>query len=359
MTGSDAGTGSGERPQLRLVSSSGPGPVPDDLPRLDPNSDDEPSLGLVLNDAMLQGLVVGDGDDPDNQGDLGDLGDLGHFGGLGDLGDFGDLGDLVELEDGAIELVLGDESDDLEFLLVPLVAEAERQMRSIRRPLDAEMWASELLGMLELGAPANSTAEEREAVTLHLATRLAEHAIAQNSPSGLAILRTLSRIGPAQSRALAAQGATRMAEAGIRDRAWVSVLGRPDVGRSWRFRDPDGDQESVTVVFRYGTRDHTLTALIDHQLGGGVKDCWISENPEAVLAETRQVLESEGIEVEFVSTDQAREALRNAVVHPECPATPDEIEDLAMCRAFLHARVGLLVNGPTDGAGSPPGTLEG
>jgi hypothetical protein len=341
MTRSDAGTGSGEPPHLRLVSSSGPGPVPDDLPTLDPSADDEPAPGLVVDDALLRSLIDG-ADSAD-----------------GALGDLEDFGNLEELGVDAIELVLGDESDDLEFLLVPLLAEAERQMRSIRRPLDAEMWASELLGMLELGAPADSTAEEREAATLNLAIRLIEHATAQNSPSGLAILRTLSRIGPAQSRALAAQSASTMAGAGIRDRAWVSALGRPDVRRSWRFRDSAGDQESVTVVFRYGTRDHALTALIDHHLGGGVKDCWISENPEAVLAETRQALKPEGIEVEFVSTEQAREALRNAVLHPECPTTPDEIEDLAMCRAFLRARVELLVNGPTEDAGSTPGTLEG
>jgi len=267
--------------------------------------------------------------------------------------------DFEQHLDGDFELTLDQPAGDLDFLLVPLLTEAERQMRSIRRPLDAEMWASELLGMLELGAPDDSTAEEREAVALNLGIRLSEYAVEAKSLSGLAILRTLSVIGPPGSRAFARDSAARTAAGGLHDRAWVPALGRPEVGRSWRFRDPDGSQESVTVVFRYGKREHTLTVLIDHDLGGGVKDCWVGEDPDAVLAETRQALADEGIEVEFIPIEQATPILRTALGRPECPATEDEIEDLAMCRALLQARVELLVNGPTSSLRSAPGTLEG
>jgi hypothetical protein len=247
-----------------------------------------------------------------------------------------------EVDDELIELVLGDvPGGDLEFLLVPLLTEAERQMRSIRRPLDAEMWATELLGMLDLGAPDESTPEEREAVTLNLATRLVEYAVEQNSLSGLAMLRTLSVIGPQESRLLARKAASRT---GLRDRSWAAAVGRPDVRRCWRFRDAEGIQESVTVVFGYGTREHTLTVLIDQELGGGVKDCWISEDPDGVLAETRAALEPDDIEIEFISAGQARTSLQNAVGRAECPQTPDEVEDLALCRAFLQARVDLLIS---------------
>jgi hypothetical protein len=271
-----------------------------------------------------------------------------------------------DLGDAAIELLLDGETGlpdgDLDFLLVPLLTEAERQMRSIRRPLDAEMWASELLGMLELGAPDDSTVEEREAVTLNLATRLLDHAadaVDQGSLSGLAILRTLSVIGPQPARALARDAAVRAAATGLRDRVWVPALGRPEVGRCWRFRDPEGSQESVTVVFRYGKREHTLTVLIDHVLGGGVKDCWIGEDPDGVLAETRAALEPDGIEVEFIPVEQATQVLSAALARPECPATEDELEDVAMCRELLRGRVQLLVNGPTSSLRIAPGTLEG
>jgi len=308
MTGREADPGSDQRPQLRLVSSTGPDPLLDTRP----------------NRALGNGLEAG----------------------------------LFEDESG--EFVLGEGLEveaDLDFLLVPLLTEAGRQMRSIRRAIDAEMWASELLGMLELGAPEDSTTQEREAVTLNLATRLAEYAEDQDSPSGLAILRTLCVIGPKESRALARDAATRMAESGFRDRAWVPTLGRPEARRSWRFRDPEGHQESLTVVFRYGKREHTLTVLIDHELGGGVKDCWVGEDPDGVLIETRAVLVPEGIEVEFIPIDQATQTLRTALTRPECPETPDEIEDIAMCRALLQARVELL--GPAGALRSTPGTLEG
>jgi hypothetical protein len=279
-----------------------------------------------------------------------------------DLDESAELDELEEfdLDEDALELILtGNPEQDLDFLLVPLLTEAERQMRSIRRPLDAEMWASELLGMLELGAPDDSTAEEREAVTLNLATRLTEYAVDQQSPSGLAILRTLSVIGPPESRRPAREAATRLASTGLRDRAWIAALGRPEVGRCWRFRDPDGSQESVTVVFGYGKREHTLTVLVDHVLGGGVKDSWIGEDPDGVLAETREALKDDGIEVEFISIDQATQTLREALTRAECPETEDEVEDVAMTRALLQIRVDLLVNGPTTNLRSTPGTLEG
>ena len=89
------------------------------------------------------------------------------------------------------------------------------------------------------------------------------------------------------------------------------------------------------MVFRYGKREHTLTVLI----------------------ETRAVLVPEGIEVEFIPIDQATQTLRTALTRPECPETPDEIEDIAMCRALLQSRVELL--GPAGALRSTPGTLEG
>jgi hypothetical protein len=133
-----------------------------------------------------------------------------------------------------------------------------------------------------------------------------------------------------------------MAESGIRDRTWVAALGQPEVRRCWRFRDPDGSQESVTVVFRYGRREHALTVLIDHELGGGVKDCWVSEDPAGVLAESTAATADEGIEIEFLPTEQSGEILRSALARPECPGEPDEIEDVALGRALLQARAQLL-----------------
>jgi hypothetical protein len=317
MTGRRGEAGPGGRPRLQIVPDLDRGP--DSGPGTRPEPDDDDLIEVV----------------------------------------FADGPDGADVEDGA--------DVDLEFLLVPLLIEAERQMRSIRRPLDAELWASELLGMLELGAPDDSTPEERDAVRLNLATRLAEYAMDQDSLSGLAMLRTLSVIGPGPSRELAAGAAARLAAGGLRDRAWVPSLGRPDVGRCWRFADPDGHQESVTVVFRYGKREHALTVLIDHDLGGGVKDCWIGENPAGMLAETRAALAADGIEVEVIAVEEATDALRTALTRPECPETPDEIEDVAMCRALLRSRVNLLVTGPNTGPntgptgspGTPPGTLVG
>jgi hypothetical protein len=186
-------------------------------------------------------------------------------------------------------------------------------MRSIRRPLDAEMWASELLGMLELGAPADSTAQEREAVTLNLATRLVEHAIDQNSPSGLAVLRTLSVIGPQQSRTLARDAADRAAESGIRDRTWVATLGQPEVRRCWRFRDPDGAQDLCA-----GADAHTIADM--RGLQGSVHALVTDGDPladDAVVTDHGFAVHHNraGMFYDEASSDPGRDADRDAAEH--------------------------------------------
>lgn len=247
--------------------------------------------------------------------------------------------------DDLVDLLLEDETvnePDLEFLLVPLLTEAEQQMVGIERPLDAEMWASELLGMLELGDP-DLSAEDRTTLTVNLATRLVEHGLELGTATGLAMLRALSVIGPESSRKLARTGARQMLDDGLPDTDWAARVGRPEVGRCWRFADPEGTQESLTITFGYGESGHTLTVLVDHQLGGGVKDCWIGEDPDAVLAESRTALADQGITIEFVPLEQIRSTLLTALSRPECPRTPDEAEDVALSRALLRARSELLL----------------
>src|SRR5674476_1638788 len=53
--------------------------------------------------------------------------------------------------------------------------------------------------------------------------------------------------------------------------------GRPEMLRAWRYGDVFGAQSSVGVLFDYRGREHVVMVLVDHLLGGGVKDCWVSE----------------------------------------------------------------------------------
>ena len=68
-----------------------------------------------------------------------------------------------------------DLDDDVETLLRPLLLEAEQQMRKVRRSLDAEMWASELFGMVSLAMP-DADPTDREDACLQVAALLVGHA---------------------------------------------------------------------------------------------------------------------------------------------------------------------------------------
>jgi hypothetical protein len=101
------------------------------------------------------------------------------------------------------------------------------------------------------------------------------------SVEALALLRVCSVLGPAKSRNAARESAGRLAAAGVADRPWAGRVGRPVMLRAWRYGDVFGAQSSVGVLFDYRGREHVVMVLVDHLLGGGVKDCWVSEGRAA------------------------------------------------------------------------------
>ena len=113
--------------------------------------------------------------------------------------------------------------------------------------------------------------ERREALVLMLG-QVIGHAETLASVEALALLRVCSVLGPATSRNAARASAGRLAAAGVADRPWAGRVGSPAVLRAWRNGDVFGSQSSVGVLFDYRGREHAVMVLVDHMLGGGVKD---------------------------------------------------------------------------------------
>jgi hypothetical protein len=234
-----------------------------------------------------------------------------------------------------------DFDDDVETLLRPLLLEAERQMRKVRGSLGAEMWASELFGMVELAMP-DADPTDREDACAQVAALLIGHAERTADSTGLAMVWVLSRMGPEPSRAAAVHVADRLAASGVKEPSWAAALGTPRLGRCWRYGDVDGRQEVVTASFRYGRQEHALSVLIDHDLGGGVKDCWLANDAAGVLEQTLATVVPDPLtEFTMVEWAQARLRIERALRRPECPVDPDQVEDVAMTRAVLLARLAL------------------
>jgi hypothetical protein len=252
-----------------------------------------------------------------------------------------------------------EQTDDLEVVLDPGLAPADlvgdvasemvRAVAAARTPLDAELAVSLVLGMLERMAPEDATPGQQAAMVQDFLTGAIDWAQAQASPATLAFLRVAAVLGPPATRRLAGSAADQVAAGGVPDRPWASRLGRPDLIRAWWYGDVRGEQESVTLHYDYHHREHTLSVLIDHQLGGGVKDCWIGEGRQIRGLRDRtaaQMADTPGTLFEDVDTARAEQVLSAALTHPPCPVQDDQIEDVTIHLEILRSRVSVLAGPP-------------
>lgn len=234
-------------------------------------------------------------------------------------------------------------------LVGDVAAEMIRAVAAARTPLDAELALSRILGLLERMAPEEATPDQRGAMVQDLLTGLIDCADSAASPAALALLRVAAVLGPPATRELAASAAERVAASGVRDRPWATSLGRPELLRAWWYGDVFGGQESVALQYDYYHREHTLCVLIDHQLGGGLKDCWIAEGRQARNLHDRtaaQMAENPLALFEDIDAARAEQILRTALTHPPCPVQDDQIEDITGCLGILRSRVAALAESP-------------
>ena len=66
------------------------------------------------------------------------------------------------------------------------------------------------------------------------------------------------------------------------DPPWAGVIGTPQVGDCWHYADVGGRQESLTMTFAYGDKQHAVCVLIDHSRGGKIRDTWVARGPGCV-----------------------------------------------------------------------------
>lgn len=238
-----------------------------------------------------------------------------------------------------------DLADDYEELLGHLYRSFASGIASARWPIDAELHASDLLGAVEaLVVSEGLTAPEGAGEPFDLLFgQVVQYAAQQGTPAAQAVLRTLAVFADDDFRALIGQAADERAAAGVAEPRWGRTIGRPAVERCWRFADLFGDQESIHVTFAYGARRHGLAVLIDHQLGGGMKDAWVTDDPDQMWFSTsRMAQEAPAAEFGKITWADARRTLAAAGEAEPCPVELDQIEDLAAHAHLVAARVALL-----------------
>ncbi|HEX4099486.1 MAG TPA: plasmid pRiA4b ORF-3 family protein [Pseudonocardiaceae bacterium] len=235
----------------------------------------------------------------------------------------------------------------IEAGVLPSPAESVAEMLAGWKPLlkrgrgsfDAELAGYEFLGLMRVAAP---DADQMPDVL----TGLIEQAEQHGGPEALVMLRVLAVVGPPTVAPVAARAADRLVEAGLTDPGWVAGLGKPVVGACFGYGDTLGEQESVTVTFSYGRKRHGVSVLIDHVLGGGVKDCWALDAPERVRAQCRQMAQRDPVMMTYreYTPAQAWAILDTALAAEPCPVEPDQVEDVGDYLDLVRARVALMAN---------------
>jgi hypothetical protein len=221
-----------------------------------------------------------------------------------------------------------------------VLAEAAEVLGQVEDPVDAELWGSDLIGAL--AASAAGPASLADALT----GSLVPAAEAASTPESLALLHVFAVVGPPAVRAAARQAAARVSAHGVADPPWAGPLGSPRVGDCWHYADVGGRQESLTMTFAYGSRQHALCLLIDHGRGGKIRDAWVAKAAE-LRADTARAAGGDPLVVfEMIDAADAFRRLERAVRAGECPEQPDQVDDVVAHRALVRARLDLLTPDP-------------
>jgi hypothetical protein len=165
---------------------------------------------------------------------------------------------------------------------------------------------------------------------------------AASTPEALALLRVFAAVGSPALRAAAGQAAGRVRAHDVADPPWAGTVGVPQVGDCWHYADVSGRQESLTISFAYGDKQHAVCVLIDHGHGGKIRDTWVAKGAE-LRADTERAAGGDPLMVfEMIGAPDARRRLERAISAGECPDQPDQVDDVVAHRALLRARLDLL-----------------
>ncbi|HEY1624646.1 MAG TPA: hypothetical protein VGG16_12675 [Streptosporangiaceae bacterium] len=212
-----------------------------------------------------------------------------------------------------------------------VLGEARAALGHLDDPVDAELWGSDVIGAMSSGG-------ELEAMTA-IAARLLPAAEREPSPAALAMLRVFAAIGSRDLRQAARAAAERIAAKDVPDAPWAKQIGSPRVRACWHYADVGGRQESLTLTFAYGEREHALCVLIDHGRGGKIKDVWVAKGDNLLQATELTAGTDPLVEFEILDAPEARKRLKQAMAAGECPEQPDQADDITAHRALLRARL--------------------
>jgi len=221
--------------------------------------------------------------------------------------------------------------------LAKAALKAAGELLAIEDPLDAEDWASGLLGTFyKLPVPPDA----RDELEGRLGPALVRGAEGMRNATGMAVLHALAGVTGDELGARAA--AARMAARGVPRPRWAEVIGTPEYLGGWTSRDFFGDQIGYYLTFRYPERPpHMAVLLYDENLGGIIKDAFVAAlgegaDPRALVGQDPDVL------VQDVDPAEAVARISAAIAMGDQFLDNAWTDDFKRTRALLLARLRLL-----------------
>ena len=242
-------------------------------------------------------------------------------------------------------------------LIESIYADLARDVGKSRDPLEVECGIAEWLAMITQMIISGVPDDEGDRALAGFLGTLIEVARRHATPQALAVLRALSVLPGTPSAEVAGAAAAELASSGIADRAWVAKLDQLQPTSCLRYGDADGSQESLIAGFSYGRSEHAIAVLIDHDLGGGIKDCWVTDQPEIVRQQILTAVVSDPlVEVGPIDWVRAERILSAALSRLICAVGDDQVNDTSANIAVLRRRVGVLGGESWRPAGHRPPT---
>lgn len=238
------------------------------------------------------------------------------------------------------------ESEDL---LANLGEAMEPALAGKGDPFLAEAVGLDLLGLLNAYLPVEDAFTDSPAFAAKV-IELIGLAEKEATPAAVGLLRTIAVHAPQAACSAATAAANRLVAGGLPEPPFTEVLGRPVPRECFSYGDDFGQQESIVLTFTYGRKKHAVCVLVDYDLGGGVKDCWVT----AKAAATRKKYESLGGGGMTFHADLSLAGglskLQAALAAEPCPEQVDQVRDTQTYLPMLRQRVALLAESVTAGA---------
>jgi hypothetical protein len=170
------------------------------------------------------------------------------------------------------------------------------------------------------------------------------------TPAALALLRTVAVHGPRETRTAAVAAADGLVAGGLSELPFTKVLGRPAPHECFSYGDAFGEQEAIALTFAYGRKKHAVCVLVDHGLGGGVKDCWITDKATDLKKRYRSIGGGDLAFYEDLPLADGLTRLQAALAADPCPEQVDQVRDTGTYLPILRQRVALVAESVAAGS---------